>query len=139
MTDKNWLSDALCAKSEIDFFSEDPVEQASAKSLCSQCPVRMQCLSTALENKDRFGIWGGASETDIRNALSIDPNGKPTSSSKPLKCPYCGSKNIKTLEKLRTKRHVSCAECSIVWWTRTPSKTTVIEDEDINDDLGEDI
>lgn len=32
-----------------------------AKSICKDCPVRHECLQFALDNAERFGIWGGKS------------------------------------------------------------------------------
>ncbi|MDU4245002.1 MAG: WhiB family transcriptional regulator, partial [Varibaculum cambriense] len=33
---------------------------------CELCEVRDECLSYALENDERFGIWGGLSERERR-------------------------------------------------------------------------
>ncbi len=41
------------------FFSEDGFAIAEAKSLCSACPVRAQCLAGALSRKEPVGVWGG--------------------------------------------------------------------------------
>ena len=30
-----------------------------AKKLCDECPIKMQCLETALATKEGYGIWGG--------------------------------------------------------------------------------
>ena len=40
----------------------DPRRQA----ICTSCEVRAQCLEYALENDERFGIWGGLSERERR-------------------------------------------------------------------------
>ncbi|MDU5308733.1 MAG: WhiB family transcriptional regulator, partial [Varibaculum cambriense] len=37
-----------------------------AKAVCELCEVRDECLSYALENDERFGIWGGLSERERR-------------------------------------------------------------------------
>ena len=37
-----------------------------AKRICSTCEVRRECLEFALENDERFGIWGGLSEPERR-------------------------------------------------------------------------
>ncbi|WP_407672362.1 WhiB family transcriptional regulator [Parafrankia discariae] len=34
-----------------------------AKRICSGCEVRAECLEYALENDERFGIWGGLVQT----------------------------------------------------------------------------
>ncbi|MCL4442947.1 MAG: WhiB family transcriptional regulator [Actinobacteria bacterium] len=41
----------------------------SAKSVCEQCPVREACLEYALANRERYGIWGGASERERRRII----------------------------------------------------------------------
>lgn len=44
--------------------SEDPDEKYNnkeahrAKELCGTCPLMLQCLSHALANDERFGVWG---------------------------------------------------------------------------------
>ncbi|MGH9060608.1 MAG: WhiB family transcriptional regulator, partial [Acidimicrobiales bacterium] len=37
---------------------------ARAKAICARCPVRAECLAFALATDQRYGIWGGTSETD---------------------------------------------------------------------------
>lgn len=32
-----------------------------AKSICADCPVRLDCLSYALDFNENYGIWGGFS------------------------------------------------------------------------------
>ncbi len=41
------------------FFSEDPMEIARARAICSVCMVRTPCLSRALERHEPYGVWGG--------------------------------------------------------------------------------
>lgn len=41
------------------FFSRKPSDLAAAQSMCSQCPVRISCLETALEENFEYGVWGG--------------------------------------------------------------------------------
>jgi WhiB family transcriptional regulator, redox-sensing transcriptional regulator len=41
------------------FFAESPADVEYAKSLCLDCPVRMQCLAGALERREPWGVWGG--------------------------------------------------------------------------------
>ncbi len=35
-----------------------------AKAICAACPVRQQCLEQALERGERYGIWGGLTDTE---------------------------------------------------------------------------
>lgn len=64
----SWQDKAVC-KGQFDLFHDDSVKHrfvddgVSAKLLCSQCPVRGQCLDESMRHKDRQGepssIWGG--------------------------------------------------------------------------------
>jgi len=40
-----------------------------AKAVCAGCEVRAACLEAALENRERYGLWGGLSETARRAIL----------------------------------------------------------------------
>lgn len=62
-----WQSDSLCAQTDPEaFFPEKGGSTRDAKKICSTCEVRTQCLEYALENDERFGIWGGLSERERR-------------------------------------------------------------------------
>ena len=64
------VTTALCAETDPDLFfaMEFTTEQryasyessTAAKALCAACPLTLQCLMTALENKEEYGIWGGS-------------------------------------------------------------------------------
>lgn len=41
------------------WFSESPAELERAKRLCTDCPIRAQCLAGALERGEPWGVWGG--------------------------------------------------------------------------------
>ena len=41
------------------FFAESPEDVEYAKSLCADCPVRLDCLTGALERAEPWGVWGG--------------------------------------------------------------------------------
>ena len=62
-----WQYNALCAQTDPEaFFPEKGGSTREAKSICAKCPVREQCLDWALDNDERFGIWGGLSERERR-------------------------------------------------------------------------
>ncbi|MHA7987242.1 WhiB family transcriptional regulator [Rathayibacter sp. CAU 1779] len=62
-----WQSDALCAQTDPEaFFPEKGGSTRDAKKICTSCEVRSQCLEYALQNDERFGIWGGLSERERR-------------------------------------------------------------------------
>lgn len=63
----SWQDQALCAQTDPEaFFPEKGGSTRDAKRICQSCAVRAQCLEYALENDERFGIWGGLSERERR-------------------------------------------------------------------------
>lgn len=66
-----WHKDAPCAQSDPDaWFPEKGGSTADAKRICAGCDVREQCLQWALDNEERFGVWGGHSERERRRILA---------------------------------------------------------------------
>lgn len=62
-----WQEQALCAQTDPEaFFPEKGGSTRDAKKVCQNCEVRAECLAYALENDERFGIWGGMSERERR-------------------------------------------------------------------------
>lgn len=62
-----WQAEALCAQTDPEaFFPEKGGSTRDAKRVCSACPVREECLKYAMDNDERFGIWGGLSERERR-------------------------------------------------------------------------
>ncbi|HEU4691604.1 MAG TPA: WhiB family transcriptional regulator [Vicinamibacterales bacterium] len=64
---ENWQDDANCLGVDPDlFFPERGASTREAKEVCRGCVVREQCLEFALQNGEKFGIWGGLSERERR-------------------------------------------------------------------------
>ncbi len=62
-----WQVDALCAQTDPEaFFPEKGGSTRDAKPICTSCEVKSECLEYALQNDERFGIWGGLSERERR-------------------------------------------------------------------------
>lgn len=97
MTTYRQLQDAIqehggvpCEDAPDAFFLEEEYKDANssykielARKLCSECPVRMMCLDYALENLERYGIWGGTTKADREKLLgrSLRYDGIPRSNS----------------------------------------------------------
>ena len=65
--DGGWQERGLCAQTDPEaFFPEKGGSTREAKKVCLTCDVRQDCLEYALENDERFGIWGGLSERERR-------------------------------------------------------------------------
>ena len=41
------------------FFSEELQDIARAKTICSECPVMLDCLEGAIARHEPWGVWGG--------------------------------------------------------------------------------
>lgn len=62
-----WQADSLCAQTDPEaFFPEKGGSTRDAKRICAECTVSSECLEYALQNDERFGIWGGLSERERR-------------------------------------------------------------------------
>ena len=49
-----------CRRFDPDlWFADSPAELELAKSLCIDCPVRVECLAGAVERAEPWGVWGG--------------------------------------------------------------------------------
>jgi WhiB family transcriptional regulator, redox-sensing transcriptional regulator len=67
-----WQSDALCAETDPEaFFPEKGGSTRDAKRICELCEVKVECLEYALQNDERFGIWGGLSERERRKLRKL--------------------------------------------------------------------
>ena len=65
--DHAWQDRANCLGVDPDlFFPERGASTREAKEVCRGCEVRAECLEFALQNGEKFGIWGGLSERERR-------------------------------------------------------------------------
>jgi len=71
-----WEERAACAKEQFDpeiFFGTTAGDERRAKAICGVCPVRLECLSSALVDHVDFGIWGGLNERERRGLARRNP------------------------------------------------------------------
>jgi WhiB family redox-sensing transcriptional regulator len=67
-----WKPRALCSEFDAQLFfpvgvtGDAEAQITRAKSVCSRCPVSMQCLEFALRTNQEYGIWGGRDEEERR-------------------------------------------------------------------------
>lgn len=73
-----WRESAACLPHPaVLFFGMDDNESSSerraredeAKSICSTCVVRAECLEYALDMREPYGIWGGLTELERKARL----------------------------------------------------------------------
>ena len=70
-----WQEQARCREHDPElFFPEKGGSSREAKRICSECPVRIECLNYALRRDERYGVWGGMSERERRDRKSTRLN-----------------------------------------------------------------
>lgn len=70
----NWWANASCRGrgDRIAFFPGSGEDHRPALRLCSECPVRRDCLADALDRRDPYGVWGGTLPEDRHLAELLD-------------------------------------------------------------------
>ncbi|MEM1333560.1 MAG: WhiB family transcriptional regulator [Actinomycetota bacterium] len=72
----DWAERAICAGDNGSLFypplsgerkKAKIIRERRAKNLCAHCPVQADCLSHALRNDERYGIWGGMTDAERRD------------------------------------------------------------------------
>lgn len=71
-----WRLSAKCVDLALEerlmFFGDSsyPVtaqtQYKQARLVCYECPVQVECLLSAIDNKERTGVWGGLTESQRR-------------------------------------------------------------------------
>jgi WhiB family redox-sensing transcriptional regulator len=76
--DTTWRVAALCRGDDaVHFFApahlerkeERSMRESRARALCARCPVKAECLDSALDSGEPHGIWGGLNELQRRRLL----------------------------------------------------------------------
>ncbi|MDT0166559.1 WhiB family transcriptional regulator [Actinotalea sp. AC32] len=71
--DQHWTAYGLCGKAQPDELFVEGAAQRTARQLCGDCAVRLECLVDALDNRVAFGVWGGMTERERRALLRRRP------------------------------------------------------------------
>lgn len=53
------------------FYSENTTVQDRARQICNSCYVEEDCLEYALNTREDFGVWGGATEEERRRMIRM--------------------------------------------------------------------
>ncbi len=71
LEERPWAVFAACRDREADvFFGTNRDSERAALGICAICAVCDECLDFALETRERFGVWGGATEKQRKRMLS---------------------------------------------------------------------
>ncbi len=68
----SWRLHAACrgVDTELFYSREDErrltraAREQAAKAICATCPVKTPCAAYALQHHERYGIWGGLTESE---------------------------------------------------------------------------
>ncbi|MFT3900717.1 MAG: WhiB family transcriptional regulator [Gordonia sp. (in: high G+C Gram-positive bacteria)] len=67
-----------CRETEADlWFAEAPAELEAAKALCQTCPLQRECLTSAIERSEPWGVWGGEIFERGQIVARKRPRGRP--------------------------------------------------------------
>jgi len=63
-----WRRDAACRyEPKETFFPPKGIKSWRAVAICAGCPVQEECLDFALSNHERYGVWAGMGDKDLRD------------------------------------------------------------------------
>ncbi|MEU7487073.1 WhiB family transcriptional regulator [Streptomyces sp. NPDC042319] len=68
-----WTERGVCRGADPDLLFVQGTAQNRVKSICSGCPVRLECLAQALDERIEWGVWGGMTERERRALLRRRP------------------------------------------------------------------
>ena len=66
------------------FFSDENIDIARAKAICTRCALSASCLDGALEREEPWGVWGGELIENGRIVVDRRPRGRPSVLPKPI-------------------------------------------------------
>lgn len=80
-----WQTHAACYGMDPDLFFPTKGEGArEARLTCAACPVRQPCLQFALDNNEKYGIWGGLATKERRRLRRQQDTGTITVDAPPV-------------------------------------------------------
>jgi len=69
----DWMDQAACKDSSIDFFSDTPEEVRAALALCKTCPVVYECLKYTMDARPKTGVYGGIVPHGVSGGIHFTP------------------------------------------------------------------
>jgi WhiB family redox-sensing transcriptional regulator len=68
----SWRLYAACRSVDTELFYSPEgerglartVRERAAKAICATCPVKAPCAAYALQHHERYGVWGGLTESE---------------------------------------------------------------------------
>lgn len=96
----DWSQAGCRLRDPEDFFL--PEREEIARLVCFSCTIRLECLNYALTKPERFGVWGGSTESERRRYGWRKHR---------VRCPGCGSLRV---DQMQARVEV-CRSCGLSW------------------------
>lgn len=112
-----WMERGVCGQTDPEsFFPEKGGSTREAKAICERCPVAAECLDYAIDNDERFGIWGGLSERERRK---VKKDMETDAGVVDVTCPKClqtfdNEAGLRTHARVHDRADVPCPHCDHV-------------------------
>ena len=76
-----WRTKAACLGTDPKTFfpvesthgGKDSPTYITARKICATCPVRITCLTYAVETRQHYGVWGGLTPNERRHLIKGGP------------------------------------------------------------------
>ncbi|WP_313904957.1 WhiB family transcriptional regulator [Streptomyces sp. IB201691-2A2] len=69
----SWRDRGRCRVVDAEALFAEGVAQEHSKRVCAECPVVRECLAYALDERIKYGVWGGMTERERRALLRRRP------------------------------------------------------------------
>lgn len=125
---EEWMAEGACVGADPDVFitpgdcDDDPwYPRREAVAYCNGCPVRVDCLRSALQCRSTAGVWGGTSEYQRRQLRTTIER---------RRCPVCEARTLAVLvSKVNYPTLIICMACGVSWeqTAATASKYVILK------------
>lgn len=83
---------------------DDETRESEAVAICARCPIMHECRQRALALPEKYGVWGGLTESERRTLLFRR---------KRVHCPGCGGTSV--VADVMLSRVELCQTCGLSW------------------------
>ena len=96
INDPRLTESALCRREDPELWfpknkGRKPKKPPRAVVICHSCPIQKECLQYALDEGERYGIWGGLDEAERRQLTrpAKPRTSRPGGCRSPARCAGC--------------------------------------------------
>lgn len=90
------------------FFPDVGGNADAARAICNTCPITEQCLQWAIDNREKYGVWGGLVEEERRRLIRT---GRIHAKPQFIYCEECGTR-VEINTRFGPKRRFCSRTCN---------------------------